>query len=125
MRRNILIAAALAFLALGARANDGVELSLRSKALAAAVTVRELPASPAAAADATMPLLPVMGETEPLAPLAPRAPCALSGRDVCYDAVAGHIVVRPAREFMPRIDGLTAENLSVRHNRITFTYSFK
>ena len=124
MRRNILIAAAFAFLALGARANDGTDLSLRSKALAAAATatVREIPASPAAPVDTTMPLLPVMGETDQLVP---RDKCALSGRDVCYDALAGHIVVRPAREFMPRINGLTPESLSVRHNRISFTYSFK
>ena len=123
MRGNILIAAALAFLALGARANDGIDLSLRSKALAAAATVREIAPSPAAPADNVMPLLPVMGEATDQ--LAPRSTCELSARDVCYDAVAGRIVVRPAREFMPRINGLTPENLSVRHNRVTFTYSFR
>jgi len=44
---------------------------------------------------------------------------------VCYDYASGHIVVRPAREYMPRMNGFTAENVSVRHNRVTFTYSFK
>lgn len=124
MRRTILIAVAAASLALGARANDGVaDLSLRTKALAAAATVRDIPSSPAAPADTMMPLLPVMGESDVV--LVPRSSCALSGREVCYDALTGHIVVRPAREYMPHIGGLTAENLSVRHNRVTFTYSFK
>ena len=122
MRRTILIAVAAASLALGARANDGVDVSLRTKALAAAATVsaRDIP-SPAAPADTMMPLLPVMGESDQL--VVPRSSCA--GHEVCYDAAAGHIVVRPAREYMPHIGGLTAENLSVRHNRVTFTYSFK
>ena len=119
--RTTITALVLASLAFGARANDGVDLSLRSKALAAAATVgREAPA-PAAAAESMLPLLPVMGETETLAVQS----AACKGRDVCYDALAGHIVVRPAREFMPRVNGLTAENLSVRHNRVVFTYSFK
>ena len=119
MRRTHIIAAAiLASLAFSAGANDGSDL--RSKALASAATIREIPATPAQVTDGVMPILPVMGETDGLKI---RSDCA--GRDICYDAVAGHVVVRPAREFMPRINGLTAENLSVRHNRVIFTYSFK
>jgi hypothetical protein len=124
MRRTTIVAAILASLAFGARANDGVELSLRSKAIAsasAATLIREAQASPASAAETMMPLLPVMGETETLN----LRSNICTGREVCYDAAAGHIVVRPAREYMPRINGLTAENLSVRHNRVVFTYSFK
>lgn len=119
MRRTHIIAAAiLASLAFSARANDGADL--RTKALASAATIREIPSSPVQAADGVMPILPVMGETDALKV---RSDCA--GRDLCYDAAAGHFVVRPAREYMPRINGLTAENLSVRHNRVVFTYSFK
>ena len=118
-RTHIFAAAILASLAFGARANDG-GAELRSKALASAATIREIPATPAQAADGVMPMLPVIGETEGVKL---RSDCA--GRDICYDAAAGHVVVRPAREFMPRINGLTPENLSVRHNRVIFTYSFK
>ena len=118
MRRTALVAALLASLALSARANDGVDLSLRTKALASAGSTREAPSS--AVANDIMPPLPLMGETEQLGV---RNGCA--NRDVCYDYVSGHIVVRPAREYMPRVNGLTPENLSVRHNRVTFTYSFK
>ena len=44
---------------------------------------------------------------------------------VHLEASNGQVVVRPAREYMPRMNGFTAENVSVRHNRVTFTYSFK
>jgi hypothetical protein len=118
MRRTILVAVLFATLAFSARANDGVDLSLRTKALASAGTTREAPSS--AAAGETMPPLPMMGETEQLGV---RNGCA--NRDVCYDYASGHIVVRPAREYMPRVNGFTPENVSVRHNRVTFTYSFK
>ncbi len=119
MRRTTLVAALLASLAFSARANDGIDLSLRTKALASAGSIRE--ASAPAASSYDMPPLPLMGETEQL--LGARNGCA--NRDVCYDSVSGHIVVRPAREYMPRVNGLTPENVSVRHNRVTFTYSFK
>ena len=126
MRRTHIPAAAFfASLAITAGANDGSDL--RTKALAsaataatAAATIREISATPAQAVDAGMPILPVMGETDTFKL---RNECA--GRDICYDASAGHVVVRPAREFMPHINGLTPENLSVRHNRVLFTYSFK
>ncbi len=120
MRRTTLVAALLASLAFSARANDGIDLSLRTKALASAGSIREASA-PVAPANDTMPPLTLMGETELL--LGARNGCA--NRDVCYDSVSGHIVVRPAREYMPRVNGLTPENVSVRHNRVTFTYSFK
>jgi hypothetical protein len=119
MRRTTIMAIVLASLAFGARANDGADLSLRSKALVSAATIREVQA-PGQAVESMMPILPVMGESDQLKI---RSDCG--GREICYDANAGHIVVRPAREFMPRFNGLTPENLSVRHNRVTFTYSFK
>jgi hypothetical protein len=120
MRRTTLVAVLLASLAFSARANDGIDLSLRTKALASAGSIREASTSASSAGD-TMPPLPMMGETEQLG--VRNNGCA--NRDVCYDYVSGHIVVRPAREYMPRMNGLTPENLSVRHNRVTFTYSFK
>ena len=120
MRRTTIMALMLASLAFGARATDGVDLSLRSKAIAAAASVREVPV-PASSAETMMPLLPVMAEAETLNP----SSNSCKGRDVCYDANNGHIVVRPARDFMPHVNGLTAENLSVRRNRVVFTYSFK
>ena len=123
MRRTVLVAVLLASLAFSARANDGVDLSLRTKALASAGSIGSIreTSTPASSAGDTMPPLPLMGETEQLG--VRNNGCA--NRDVCYDYASGHIVVRPAREYMPRVNGLTAENVSVRHKSVTFTYSFK
>jgi len=45
----------------------------------------------------------------------------------CYDMGEGGrtLVYKPARSFMPRINGLTAENISVKRDRIVFRYSFR
>src|SRR5205085_11977607 len=118
MRRTALIAALLASLALSARANDGVDLSLRTKALASAGSTREAVSS--VAANDTMPPLPLMGETEQLGV---RNGCA--NRAACYDYASGHITLRPGREKMPRMNGFPAANGSVRHNRVTFTCRLK
>ena len=124
MRRTTFVAVAvLSSLAFGAWANDGVELALRSKSLVAGGSSASMiePGTPSASSKDAMPILPFMGEPEQLAPRA--SDCM--GRQVCYDAGSGHIVVRPAREYMPRVNGLTPENISVRHRTVTFTYSFK
>ena len=44
----------------------------------------------------------------------------------CYDTSdgGGRIVYKPARRFMPHINGLTPENISVKRDRIVFRYSF-
>jgi hypothetical protein len=47
-----------------------------------------------------------------------------SGRDLCYDAQSGRIVYKPARQLMPDIPGLQAENISLKRDRIVFKYSF-
>jgi hypothetical protein len=44
---------------------------------------------------------------------------------VCYDLAEQRIVYRGAREYMPAMNGLRAESVSLRHNRIVFKYTFK
>ena len=46
-------------------------------------------------------------------------------RDLCFDAASGRVVYRAARKYMPQFDGLTAESVSLRSNRVTLKYSFK
>ncbi|HLX21855.1 MAG TPA: hypothetical protein VKR38_00805 [Usitatibacter sp.] len=53
-----------------------------------------------------------------------RGSCENSGAALCYDASDNHIIYRPARQFMPTVNGLTAENVSVRRHGIHFKYSF-
>lgn len=43
---------------------------------------------------------------------------------LCYDAVHGNIVYRPARSLMPDLPGLHRENISINRHRILFRYSF-
>jgi hypothetical protein len=51
--------------------------------------------------------------------------CESSAADLCYDAGQRRAVYRPARAFMPGIEGLTAENVSLRRGVVTFKYSFR
>lgn len=132
MLRNRFIAAGIACFALGVHANDGAELSLKGKSLAATslasagIGVGSLGAAKAAAPFAVgHDPLPELLLSEEREQRGSAGACNLARRDVCYDAANAQIVYRPAREYMPRIDGLTAENVSVRHNRIVFTYSFR
>ena len=45
-------------------------------------------------------------------------------REICYDMESGRIVFKPARALMPQIRGLTADNISVKRDRIIFRYTF-
>lgn len=127
MFRVIVATAILASLAPPAQANDGLELSLKNKVLASAAA----PVPAARQSDAPF----VTTARDPLAQLtmqeeqdrrgARGGTCEAAARDLCFDATTGRIVYRSARKYMPRFDGLTAESVSVRGNRVTFRYSFK
>jgi hypothetical protein len=122
MRRSIVFTL-FAFLALAAQANDGVELSLKSRALASAAgaTAKQADAPFTYGRD-PMPQLLLLEEQERRGP---RGSCEFSARDLCYDLSDGRVVYRPARAYMPKIDGLTAENVTLRANRIVLKYSFR
>ena len=123
MRRSIVFTL-FAFLALAAQANDGVELSLKNRALASAAgaSVKQADAPFTYGRD-PMPQLLMMEEQERRG--GPRGGCEFSARDLCYDLADGRVVYRPARQYMPKIDGLKAENVTFRTNRIVVKYSFK
>lgn len=50
---------------------------------------------------------------------------ACSNRDLCYDYQERKLVYRPSRNWMPEIEGLTAEHMSLRRGVVSFKYSFK
>ena len=123
MRATFLCTALLASLALPAAANEGIDLSIKSKAMAAASTE---PAKNAQApflryARDPLPELVVREEEERRGPA---AACENGTASVCYDMASGKIVYRGAREYMPKIDGLQAESVSLRRGRLTLKYSF-
>ena len=45
-------------------------------------------------------------------------------RALCYDAVSGRVVYKPARQFMPDLPGLRPENISIKRHQLVFRYSF-
>lgn len=121
MLRSIAITATLS-LALAAQANDGVELTLRTKALASAGSVMKHADAPFATGRDPLPQVLLLEEQ---ARLTPRSDCEFTAKDLCYDLADRRIVYRPARNYMPDVDGLRAESVSLRHNRIVFKYSFR
>lgn len=123
MRRSIAVSALTALVALAAQANDGVELSLRSRTLAAAAVI------PAKQADAPFQTgrdpLPELMLREEQERRGPSGACEISTTVLCYDLADRRVNFRAARQYMPKIDGLRAESVSLRHNRLILKYSFR
>jgi len=123
MRRSIAVSALTALVALAAQANDGVELSLRSRTLAAAAVI------PAKQADAPFQTgrdpLPELMLREEQERRGPSGACEISTTALCYDLADRRVNFRAARQYMPKIDGLRAESVSLRHNRLILKYSFR
>lgn len=55
----------------------------------------------------------------------PRGACEGNASNLCYDVDSKRIVYRPIRKYMPTVEGLTPENISVKRNAIVLKYSFK
>lgn len=51
--------------------------------------------------------------------------CSTSGGALCYDYGTGRAVFAPARELMPEISGMRRESLTLKRDKVTFSYSFK
>ena len=119
---RIVATTVFASLAFAVQAADGVELSLRTKALASA-SVAPKSDAPFAAGRDPLPQLLLAEEQETRGPKG--VGCEFSAKDVCYDLTAGRVVYRGARSYMPTIEGLTPESVSLRHNRVSVKYSFK
>ena len=125
MRRPLLISTVLATLAAPALANEGMELSIRSKSMAASVTS----AAPARNVEA-----PFRVARDPLPDFfsppeeqrkALKSACDANASSLCYDSTDRRLVYRPARNYMPQVEGLRAESVSLRKDRIVLRYSFR
>lgn len=119
MRRMLVVI--LASLALPAVAAEGVELLMSSRDMAA---IGALPTVRAKAPFRSRDPMPELLLREELASRGPRGACETATTDLCYDLRDGRIVYRRARAYMPRIEGLRAESISLRRDRIIFKYSF-
>jgi len=131
MRRSPCIAAVIASLGLAAHAADAVvDFPAHAKIAEASPTVSAI----VSGSGFKQVNAPFAGTRDPSPDFlfreeqilrGPQGACELSTRDVCYDAADARIVYRPARRYMPKIDGLTAENVQLRPNRIVLKYSFR
>jgi hypothetical protein len=117
---------ALTALSMGAAASDGVELRTKALASAGSATVS---ATNYVKADTTAygrdPVAALVHVESTPGSTGPSASCASNASAICYDAGNGRIVYRGARNYMPKMDGLQAESISVRHHAIIFRYSFQ
>jgi hypothetical protein len=123
--RVVVLVALILPLAFTARAGDGIEPSMHAKSLASAAA-GAIPAKPANAPfRRAQDPLPEMLLREELERRGPRGACEASTSDLCYDLHDGRVVYRPVRRYMPTIEGLRAESISLRRDRIVFKYSFR
>lgn len=123
--RRTLLTVLIVPLAFAAAANDMVEASIHSKSLASAAAgaiPAKLAHAPFKRAHDPMPELILREE---LARRGPRGSCEASAMDLCYDLHDARVVYRPARRYMPTVDGLRAESVSLRRDKIVFKYSFR
>jgi len=105
-----------------AAANEGLDLALKSKSMAAAsAKAVSVPAAPARRDPLPELLLRAENEQRSLAAQG----CREAATNLCYDLTSGRVVYRGARNYMPRVEGLTAESVSVRRDGIILRYSFK
>ena len=129
MRHAIAVSIALAGLALPAQAQEGIELARRAKSLASSAAMANPPAvakSSGGIAEAAFFLSPTEAPVAlPADPRRPRADCEITASDLCFDTRERHTVYRGAREYMPKVDGLTPESMSMKRSGIVFKYTFK
>jgi hypothetical protein len=105
-----------------AAAADGLDLSMKSRAMASTVAPAEVAPTKSGSTPLADPLLSPSPQNDSRAVA---RTCRGSLRDLCYDGVEGRIVYRGAAPYMPRIGGFTPESMSLRHNGIALRYSFK
>jgi hypothetical protein len=126
MPRSLWVAAILAAPGL-APANDALDATLKSRAIASAAAAAEAtspPGSvPAPFVQNREPMPQWLARNEP--PRRASASCQHSTQDLCYDLAEARIVYRPVRHYMPKIEGLTAESVSLRHHKLVVRYSFR
>ena len=127
MRRSLWITILLAPQGFDAYASDAVESILKQRSIAeASAPARISTLAPFTSARDPLPELMLREEQERrVVSRGGGSTCQYSGQDLCYDLADRRIVYRPVRRYMPKFEGLTPENVSLRHDRIVIKYSFR
>jgi hypothetical protein len=111
-------------LAFAARANESGETALKTTVAATASAI------PSKQAEALFkggrdPLPEIMMRQEQESRAFVRGACDANATSLCYDLADRRVVYRPARQYMPEVEGLRAESVSLRRNTLVFKYSFR
>lgn len=125
MCRPLVIALVLAAAGLPALANEGVDLSNRARSSAAASAVSAMSVKQAEAPFRSRDPLPELLMHEEQEKRGPSGACQHNATALCYDLGDRRLVYRPARAYMPQFEGLRAESVSLRHNKLVVKYSFR
>lgn len=124
MRAAFLCTALLAGLALPAAAAEGFDLSVKSRSMAAASVEQPSKSTQAPFMRHARDPMPELVLREQEERRGPAGACDNGTGAVCYDMASGKIVYRGAREYMPKVEGLKPESVSLRRGRLTLKYSF-
>jgi hypothetical protein len=129
MRRSLWIAIILASPGLAAyagaaRAGEGMDLSQKSKLMAAAPVPKQVEA-PFTSAHLGRDPLPELVMREEAERRGPKGACDNSTNDLCYDLADRRVVYRPVRQYMPRVEGLSPDSVSLRRDKLVFKYTFR
>jgi hypothetical protein len=117
---------ALAFLAPAlASASEGLDLAMKSKSMAAASAQAVAPANAVAASPRKDPLPELLLRAENEQRALGNDGCRPAATDLCYDLRDGRLVYSGARGYMPQIEGLKAESVSLRRDGFVLRYSFR
>jgi hypothetical protein len=123
MRNRLWLALVIAVPGLAGAAGEGVELGPKSRAIIAdAAAGNGRSEAPFARGRDGLPAM--LLASEPERRIAPGS-CRQAGHDFCYELAERRIVYRPARRLLPRVEGLTPESVSLRHDRLVIRYSFR
>ena len=122
--RRLLATVVIASLPLAAGANDAAVEPLKTTVAALGMPVQSKQAeAPLKAAHDPLPEMMLREELDRRG--VARSACDYNSTSVCYDLTDRRVVYRPARKYMPQVDGLRPESISLRHNTLVFKYSFR
>lgn len=123
MNRSLWATLFLASLGLAAHANDAVESALAPRVTAVSAISSRI--APYTQGRDPLPEMSLREEQERRVSTPGGSTCQHSAQDLCYDLADRRVVYRPVRRYMPKFEGLTPENVSLRHDRIVIKYSFR
>ena len=128
MRSAIAAWFAFSAIALPASAEDAVDAAYTAKSIASSAALSGPPGAKLFVPASEILRFEFSGEHgagRMFDPLRPRAACEITKNDVCFDMQQRRPVYRGVRQYMPTVEGLRPESVSLKREGIVLKYSFK